>query len=352
MVARAVREALLAVRPSWRVEIIDFFEQFVGARFNRSVAGGYLASLQVAPFLYGLFYRAVGRIGESDRLQARLNAVGRKRLRAHLVGHPADLVATTYPTPAGVVSSLRLSGAVDTRLVTILTDYAVHSQWTHPGVDLYIVGNEGIREKLLRRGIPAAAVMTTGIPIRECFAGPRLARPGKGPLLVMVGALGRVRGTFRLCRALSGIADRTIVLCGHDDQLRRGLLGLDAASNGRLDVRGFVEEAGQLMAEARLLVTKPGGVTVSEALAMGLPMVAYGTIPGHERENEKLIVGAGAALGARSVAAVCDEVARLLGDDQTLSAMSERAAALGRPHAAWDAAAAIVSLLESHSAHH
>jgi len=346
MVARTIGEALLAVRPTWQVEVLDYFEEFVGSRFNRWVAKGYFRSLQVAPVLYGLFYQATHSIGDRPRLQARMNSVGRKRLRDYLLARRPDLVLCTYPTPAAVLSSLKVEGAVGTALVTILTDYAVHSQWTHPGVDLYLVAGEPVRDALLDRGTPAERVVTTGIPVRPSFAQAHPSRPSNGPVLVMFGALGQVRGSLRLCRALSKVTDRTVVVCGRDEALLRRLRALPAAE-GRLDARGFVEDVDALMAESRLLVTKPGGVTVSEALAMGLPMVLYRTIPGHERENEKLLVEVEAAVSPGSTAGVCREVTRLLGDECALGAMSQAAKALGRPHSARDGAAAIVSLVEA-----
>ena len=347
MVARTVRDAVLALRPTWQVEVLDFFERFVGRRFSRSVASSYLRSVQSAPFLYDLFYRATQRVGTRSRLQAQLNTIGRNRLRAYLRRNSPDLVVSTYPTPAGVLSALKLAGAVGTASATILTDYAIHSQWTHQGVDLYIAGSDIIRRGLIDWGIPADRVLATGIPVRPGFASPHPPRSEDGPVLVMVGAVGMLRGAFTLCRSLTTASPRTIVVCGRDEKLRGKLLALTAARDGRLTVHGYVDEVWSLMAEARLLVTKPGGITTSEALAMGLPMVLCGAIPGQEEENQAFLVAAGAARAPRHMRQVGGEVARLLRTPDELAAMGESAAALGRPNSARDAAAAIVSLVES-----
>ncbi len=346
MVAETVRDAVLALRPSWQVEVLDFFERFVGRRFSRSVASSYLHSVKAAPFLYDIFYRATQRVGERSRLQARLNTLGRERLYAYLRRKSPDVVVSTYPTPAGVLSALKQAGKVDTRSVTILTDYAIHSQWMHRGVDLHIVGSEAVRQGLIDWGLPDDCVLATGIPIRSCFAEPHPPRPPDGPVLVMVGAVGMLRGADRLCRALAEAAGQLVVVCGKDEKLRQKLLAMEAAGNGRLEVHGFVDGICALMAKARLLVTKPGGVTVSEALAMGLPMVVYGAIPGQEEENERFLVSAGAARAPKTIPELCGDVARLLRDPQRLAAMAERAAALGRPNSARDAAEAVVRLLE------
>jgi processive 1,2-diacylglycerol beta-glucosyltransferase len=350
MVAKTLRDAVLALRPDWEVRDHDYFEEFVGRRFSQSVARSYLHSVQSAPFLYDLFYRATQRVGEGSRLQAQLNHLGRDRLREYVHLNSPDMVVCTYPTPAGVLSALKLEADIDVLCATVITDYAIHRQWMHPGVDLYVVGGETIRDGLAAHGIDPARVLATGIPIRPGFEAVPDGRPDDGPVLVMVGAVGMLRGAHRLCKGLTKCSPRTVVVCGRDEKLREGLLGLEAARDGRLDVRGYVDEIWELMAEARLLVTKPGGITVSEALAAGLPMVAYGAIPGQEEENVRFLAAAGAAHAPRTVRGVCDEVGRLLGNPDELAAMAARAKALGRPHAARDAAARIVSMVEERNA--
>jgi processive 1,2-diacylglycerol beta-glucosyltransferase len=345
MVATTVADAVNELRPEWDVEVIDFFEAFVGRRFSRLVRFSYGFSARRAPYLYGGFYRAAQWVGERRRLQSRLNRVGRARLRAYLHTRRPDIVVSTYPTPAAVLSDLKLVGEVDAATVTILTDCAQHSQWVHKGVDLYIVGFEELRRSLIALGVPADRVQASGVPIRPCFT-PRRDHPQDGPLLITVGAQGMLRHASGLCRALAQRVPKTVVVCGRDERLRRQLGPLAETLNGALEVHGFVEDIHELCADASILVGKPGGVTVAEALCVGLPMVVYGAIPGQERENERLIVAAGAARSARNVGEACAVAVELLSRPEELRRMARAARALGKPRAAYDAASAIIRLYE------
>lgn len=350
MVAKTVAAALLELRPDWRTEIIDFFDVFVGTRFNKVVSAAYVQSVRKAPCLYGMFYHLTQKIGERSVLQSRLNRVGRESLYQYLKARSPDLVINCYPTPAGVLSDLKVSGAVGMPSVTIMTDFAIHSQWIHSGADLYIVGSERIRQGVIDRGIPPEHVLATGIPIRPCFRPPE-QRPSEGPVLVTVGAVGMLKGAAGLCRALTNVADRTVVICGHDAGLRQRLGPIEALRDGRLQVHGFVDDVHRHMSEARLLVGKPGGVTASEALAVGLPMVLCGMIPGQEQENANFLVSEGAALAPGSRSKLCRVVKRLLANPDELAEMSTRAQALGRPDSAANAAAAIVGVTEAGHGH-
>ncbi len=350
MVAKTVAAALLELRPDCHIEIIDFFDSFVGSRFNNVVSTAYVQSVRKAPFLYGMFYYLTQKIGERSVLQSRLNRVGRQSLHQHLKARSPDLVINCYPTPAGVVSDLKVSGAVRVPSVTVMTDFAVHSQWVHSGADLYIVGSEGVRQGVIERGIPSDRVLATGIPVRPCFRPPE-QRPPDGPVLVTVGAVGMLKGAVALCRALTKAVDRTVVICGHDTGLKQRLAPIEALQDGRLQVHGFVDDVHRHMSKARLLVGKPGGVTASEALAVGLPMVLCGMIPGQEQENAKFLVSEGAARAPGTRSELCHVVRQLLASPDELAQMSARAQALGRPDSASDAAAAIVDVMEAGHGH-
>jgi len=346
MIAKTLAAALRELRPGWDVEVLDFFEAFVGPRFSRGVAWSYGWSARRAPFIYGGFYTTAQWVGEHPRLQSWLNRVGRRRLRDYLRHRRPNVVVSTYPTPSAVLAALKRRGDVDIPMVTTLTDCASHSQWVHEGVDLYVVGYEGLADELIRLGVPAERVQPTGVPIRPGFT-PRGACPTDGSVLITVGAEGMLRRAEALCRAVAGSAPQTTVVCGNDRSLQRRLEPLARALGGRLEVYGFVEDIHRHYASASLFVGKPGGVTVAEALAVGLPMVLYGAIPGQEHANERFCVGAGAARAGETVAETSAAAAELIPRPDVLAEMAEHALALGKPNAAQDAARAVIGFCES-----
>lgn len=343
MVARTLAETLRTRRPYWDVQVLDFFEEFVGAGFARAVAISYVLSARRMPFLYGAFYDLAQWVGEHKTLQAWVNRLGRARLRDYLQHERPDLIVSTYPTPSAVTADLKCRGLIRAPLVTTLTDFATHSQWVHEGVDLYIVGHEGVRRELVALGVPETRVQATGVPIRPGFVPPE-KRPNDGGVLITVGAQGMLRRAEALCRAVAACAPRTVVICGHDRVLQRRLKPMVQALNGALEVRGFVDDIHRYCAAASLFVGKPGGVTVAEMCAVGLPMVLYGAIPGQEHANQEFLLRAGAARVSRTTAEARGIVSELLSRPAELAQMARYTLALGKPRATEDAVSAITDL--------
>jgi processive 1,2-diacylglycerol beta-glucosyltransferase len=105
---------------------------------------------------------------------------------------------------------------------------------------------------------------------------------------------------------------------------------------GRLVAQGFTNRVERLMAASDLVITKPGGLTTSECLAMGLPMVVHAPIPGQEERNCDYLLEQGAALKAIDASALEWRVRELIAHPERLAAMAARARSLGHPQAARD----------------
>jgi processive 1,2-diacylglycerol beta-glucosyltransferase len=243
----------------------------------------------------------------------------------------------------------------------VLTDYAVHSQWIHPHVDLYCVASEEVRAGLVDRGVPAQRIRVTGIPVDPAFAEPldrrEVARrlglePARTTVLVMAGAYAMLGGILEVHRVLLTLPHRVqaVFVCGRDQAL---VERLRQRSRRRPDfhVHGFVSNVHEWMAAADLLVTKAGGITVSEALVRELPMVIYRPIPGQEEWNTRMLVTAGAAHVARGPEELARVLERLLADPAALESMRAAARRVRRPNAAREAAEAILQLLPTGSGH-
>jgi processive 1,2-diacylglycerol beta-glucosyltransferase len=353
-VAEVLERAWKARVPGARVEIIDFFERFVNRVLNAATRSVYVNSVRHAPFLWGAFYYSTGNIRPDSAAQRAINRMGSRRLLRHLRAERPDVVVNVHPTPAGVLSDLKARGDTAVPSAVVVTDYVVHSQWIHPWVDRYCVATPTLAEGLAARGVAAERVRVTGIPIGPGFAKPldrgeTAARLGLDPnrktVLVMAGAYAMLGGITEVHRVLmaSGVPAQCIFICGRDEGL---VETLRKSSGGRPDVhvRGYVDNVAEWMTVSDLLITKAGGITVSEALAKELPMIIYRPIPGQEDWNTKMLTAGGAAREARSSGALAETLALLLGEGDALSRMRAAAARLARPNAAADAADAVLEI--------
>lgn len=353
--ALAVQEALVARNPGVDVKIIDYLHT-VHPMLNSVARYCYLKSVRFAPALYGLFYKGTSRITSRSLLQRRLNHLGLEDLAEYLHAYRPTVVLSTFPTPAGVMSLLKQRGLTDIPGATVITDHAIHSQWIHPCTDHYFVGSEHVRMGLIARGVSEHRISVTGIPIRPEFFNPvdtdsirrRLGLETDVPtLLVMGGAYGVLGDITQICEELFASKRRiqVIVVCGRNTRMRAQVEQLAQEAQNPVWVFGFSREIHELMAVSDLVITKAGGLTISEALAMELPMLLYRPIPGQETQNAAFLVKSRVAVLARTRKHVIMHVERLFRDDRSrLARMRANTRLIRRLEAADDIAVGLAKV--------
>jgi len=305
--------------------------------FAQAYVSAHLRSTEHAPGLYGTGYAVLnqrhalvdGVRGAFDR------AVGRPLLRHVLRERPLAVVATHF-FPMEILGHARRRGLLPAPLVGVVTDYAAHAFWAEPGVDRFCTAGGRAARDLARHGVSPDAIVATGIPIRSGFGSiPALELPADGaPLQVLVTSGGFGVGPMAsVLRGFAGVAGvRLTVVCG--DNERRVVEARRIAQEANLDAEivGFERDMRGRMASAHVVVGKPGGLTVSEALAAGRPMVLVGACPGQEAMNEAWLVEQGAAIA--SDAAGAGRVVAALRASGRLRAMAAEARSLAAPRAA------------------
>jgi processive 1,2-diacylglycerol beta-glucosyltransferase len=353
-VAEVLAHEMSSRVPNSHVEVFDYIEQFVGHASNVVSTLFYTASVRRAPWAWRWFYQATSAIPYDSRTQRALNRLGRARLETFLATRRPSLVVCTYCVPAGAMSDLKKESRTKVPCVTVVTDHAIHSQWVHPYVDRFIVSSEYVRDGLIQRGIPAAHVAATGIPIdprfaeapdRETLRRKHGVDPFRPAILVMVGAVNLLRDAMRVYEAVADLPRdiQLLFVCGRDETLRRTLEARTSSARNPVRVFGFVDHVHELMACSTLMVSKAGGVTTSEALAAELPVVVVNPIPGHEEENVRFLEQEGAGVRPRDIDDLVRTVVSLLDEPARLGAMRAAVRRLKRPDAA--ARAADVALL-------
>jgi len=190
-----------------------------------------------------------------------------------------------------------------------------------------------VKHEFIARGIPAQRIVVTGMPVRAEFAEPvdpaavraALGLGDRAPVvLAMAGSQGSFGRLPDVARALDALEWplQGLLVAGHDKGLRRRLERLTDGT--RVRTVGYVDDVPRLMAAADLLVTKAGGLTLAEAMAAGLPVLAYGSLPGQEQRNEHFAARAGIALVARSYLELVHLLDRALDDPDLLERLRGR----------------------------
>lgn len=265
----------------------------------------------------------------------------------------ATAVVCTHAIPCGVIADQKRRGLCKLPLVAVVTDFAIHSYWIRPEVDLYLVANEESRRTLLNRGIAPSKVKVTGIPIAPGFKSkisPREARralrldEGRPAILLMGGTrgMGPIAEVAEMILAIRP-QPQLLVATGTNRDLEKQLAHL--GPNESLRILNFSNDIPLLMSAADVLVTKPGGLTSSEALAKNLPMVIVNPIPGQEERNTHYLIQHKSAVRLRNVKNLKRLVQRLLARPDRLHHLRQNAAAIAKPDAPFAACREILKLL-------
>jgi processive 1,2-diacylglycerol beta-glucosyltransferase len=297
--AAALALAEAAERYGVRAEVCDALS-LTPRWFARGYVEAHLKSSAHAPWAYGFGYRRLDRRHPvADRVRRRVDGALGAALGRFVGAHEADVVVATHFFPLSVLGGERLRGRLAKPLVGVVTDYAAHAFWAEPGVDRFCVAKGGAALDLARHGAPRAQILETGIPVRTAFG--RLAPPAldpAGPLSVLVTSggfgVGPLAAAVASFAGLAGI--RLTVVCGESPDKVARLRALVAERGLDARVVGFEPDMPARFAEAHVVLGKPGGLTVSEALASGRPMALMGICPGQEQHNADWLTVNGAAV--------------------------------------------------------
>lgn len=356
-------QALQAAAEKWYPGVetvhVDLME-LVPKLFKTIYADTYIKVVERHPAFWGYLYDKSDRerVDSSlSRLRIAIERLNTQKLKKVLADIDPDHVICTHFLPAQLLSRKIAKGTFTKPVWVQVTDFDVHALWIHPHISGYFAAHEEVAWRMAERGIPAERIRVTGIPIMPFF-GERLERatcaaefaldPEKTTLLMMSGGAG-VGGIGTLAERLMRLDGdfQLVALAGRNEGLLVALQALATRYPGRLFPMGFTRVIERIMAASDLAITKPGGLTTSECLAVGLPMIVVSPIPGQEERNADFLLENGAAMKACDGGALAWRVDRLLREPEQLAVMRSNALKLGRP----DAAREVLSVVLGTSGH-
>ncbi len=266
------------------------------------------------------------------------------------------LVIATEVGAAEFAAMARRGGWFDAPIIAVQTDFYTEPPWVQPEIDVYCVASEEAKSQLISWGVSSNRVVTCGIPVDSAFA-LRFDRAelfqalgldaGRPVVLVMGGGMGpapldQIVERLAFCRQPLQV----LAVAGNNRELRARLEALRGRVMLDLHVFGWTDKIPELMAVSNLLITKPGGVTAAEALAVGLPMVLTHPIPGPEELHLRYLAERAVAVEAKSLNEIPGVVSALLADGAALKRMTQQAREAARPDAAFAVAQIARAVLE------
>ncbi|MDE2027411.1 MAG: hypothetical protein KGK03_03955 [Candidatus Omnitrophica bacterium] len=326
-------------------DALDYTNPF----FKKSYPWVYTFMVTRLPWAWGFFFGLLDRpwmqplLALARRLYNGFNAAP---LQQWLIKEQFDVIIATHFLSAEVGAYLKREGKIKSRLICVVTDFDAHRIWVNRGTDIYTAACEYTKNKLESLGVSPDKIFITGIPTDPKFNLTQDKTALKKKLGIQENLLTILiaTGSFGMgpIEQLAGLLKdyQLLIVCGHNRSLYEQLKPL-MQKDGHVLVLGLVDNMHELMSVADMMVTKPGGLSIAEALVKNLPMIFFSAIPGQETNNIKVLASYQAAQGQCSLDQIVKTVREWHSHPQQLAALRGRLAALAHPRAVVD----IISLI-------
>ncbi len=352
------KKASMAVKEAFDEMKLDGVEvtladalDYTNAFFKWAYLKMYLFMVNKLPTLWGFSYYLTDNFYVNilvSKLRRLNNWINSRKLKKYLIETKPDVIISTHFFASEVISDMKEMGLISSKLVTIVTDYRLHSWWICDFTDVYIVAGEDAREDLIRWKVQDPRIKVLGIPIEPVFSKKydksKILRDaglkeGIFTVLVIGGGFG-VGPIEEIVKAIGNSSKpiQIITICGHNEDLVKKIEVLRQSMKADIKVVGFVNNVYEYMEAADILISKSGGITVSESLAKELPLVVLAPIIGQETRNCDYLIKHGAAVRIGKASELREVVEYLASNPERMAALREGIRAIKKPMAAFDVA--------------
>ena len=309
--SRSIRDYIQSNHPDSEIMMVDCIE-YINKLFNKVTTKAYVDFSKNARWIWKQLYYG-SESGGLARISNSINRIMAIKLDKLIQEFCPTLIISTHPFSSQMCAILKQKGKLSCTLATVMTDYAPHNQWlvAHEFVDYYFVAHEGMKEQLIERGVEPNKIYATGIPLSNRFLlnydKPKILQeynlsPDKKTILFFCGGeygFGKDKTFNRLKAIIDTFPNlQVIAIAGRNEKMKERFDALVEETNSRNTVKilSYTNQVPELMSVSDLVITKPGGLTTTESLASGLPLIIIDPLPGQEEENADFIEKSGAGI--------------------------------------------------------
>lgn len=337
--SHAIESYLLENATDVEVKVVDALKT-IHPILDKTICEGYHFLATKTPKMFGLLYQKSNEENPLAQMVPKFNSLFGIRLIPLLEEYQPDVIIATHPFVTEMVSHLKEKGHVKVPLICVMTDYGPHKAWISDKVDAYIVSNEDMVPDMEAMGVRREIVYPFGIPVYDVF----FDKADKAALLEELGmqrdelTILIMAGSFGVSNILQIYEDivcldfpfQIIVITGRNEKLFQAFE--DKIEECRLSPQMgckhtrlvfFTNEVEKYMHASDLIITKPGGLTVSEALACNVPLAVFDAIPGQEEDNANFLMSHDMAVRIRKGDDCAGTISELLQNREKLEKMRQ-----------------------------
>lgn len=317
--AYALSSSLRKIAPNVQTKVLEL-GSFLNPRVAPIIITAYKKTVSSQPRLIRMMYRSNYKKSLNRLTTLALHRIFYTRTIQIIRQLHPDVIVCTHPIPSAVISRLKRLGMLDVPLCTVITDYDVHGAWVSREVNCFLVSTDQVQRKLLERGVDKNKILITGIPVHPNFwerhhkedIRLQFSLKDMPTVLVMGGGWGFMKDeAVNSLLALYREQIQIIFCFGSNEKSLEKMKKDPRFIHPNIHLLGFTKEIDKLMEVSDLLITKPGGMTCSEGLAKGIPMLFHKPLPGQEEENSHYFTQQGWGTPINSLDDITNWVKRL-----------------------------------------
>lgn len=327
------------------VNMIDCIE-YISKTINKITTGAYNQMGRKAPWLWKKVYFNSER-GMLAKVSNGINALMSKKLCKLIEKESPDVIISTHPFSTQMCGLLKKKGKIKCKVATIMTDYEIHNQWLQESdnIDYYFVAHGGMRESMINRGVDAFKIFITGIPISNRFLEEfnkiqlldqfGLEENKKTVLFFGGGEMGL--GKEKTCEVLKALITcfnniQIIAISGKNEAMYEAFetIVTETKSRSRVKVVKYTTKVPELMSISNIVITKAGGLTTTESVASGVPMIIINPLPGQEEQNAEFLEKKKVAVWLRKHNDVKEFLKSVIGSDEKIEQMKNNTKILAK----------------------
>ncbi len=349
----AIEEALKILQPDVETLNINAFN-YTNPISEKIINRLYMGVIKRTPRIWDYLYDNPAVVKKIEKIKDAIHKFNSPKLKILFDKFRPDAVVCTQAFPCGMVADFKKTFNSNIPLIAVLTYYIPHSYWVYDTVNYYISPCDEVTARLIKKGVASSKIKTLGIPFdpkfnqdipkREVMQRLNL-KPNLPTILIMGGGqgLGPIKTIVRSLEKLN-LELQEIIVAGTNTKLYKSLKRKIKKYKKKILIFGYVDNINELMSISDVIITKPGGITIAEALAKKLPMVIIRPIPGQETNNTHYLTKKGTAINIgrpKDINLIMDELFR---EPAKLNHLRECAGRISKPNASLDIANLLLDL--------
>lgn len=284
-VSNALKEQIEAEDKQAKIVIADILE-IVNPKVKNFSSKMYSELTENFPLVYNTFYdiKVNNKNNIIDNIFCNLFY---KKFYEYMEIEKPKVIISTFPLCSCIVSKIKEEYDVNVNLITVITDVVDSWEWIYEGTNIYLVPTNEIKNRLINKGINKNIIIVTGIPVKKGFINKNInySAKDKNSILIVLSGIDNISDDI-LYRLDNYNNFKIMIVTGRNEKLFKKLSGCKYSN---IKIYGYVDNINQMMDESLFIVTKPGGVTIFEAINKELPLIVLNSNIGQEKGNIEFI---------------------------------------------------------------